>query len=151
MQDVHDLTPVDRGEFFEAVAPCLTLAAGVGMSQADQDAWLEAAFQALEGIPIALLHRGARAAMHKAEHPSKIIPAITAEIGDAWRWRRENPASAPQIAGPRPSRTASALMDARGKPMSEEETGILNAHLEWLGSPVRYRADGSKHNAARAA
>lgn len=89
-RDVHDLVPVSRDEFFSAVGPCLTLAAGVGMSQSDQDAWLEAAYQALDGIPISLLARGAQAAMQKADHPSKIVPAIVAEIGESWRWRKEH-------------------------------------------------------------
>lgn len=92
-RDIRDLVPVSRDEFFASVAPCLTLAAGVGMSPDDQDAWMEAAYQALDGIPIALLERGAEAAMRSADHPSKIIPAIMAEIGESWRWRREYRAS----------------------------------------------------------
>jgi hypothetical protein len=113
------------------------------MSQPDQDAWFEAAFIALAGIPIGLLRRGVKVAMLKADHPSKIIPAISAEIDDSWKWRRENrPVRA--IRGPARPRSAAALMDARGKPMTEAEADTLNAHLEWLGSPARYRADGSK-------
>jgi len=145
--DTRDLVPVSREEFFVEVAPCLTLAAGVGMSQEDQDAWLEAAYQALEGIPIALLERGAAAAMKTADHPSKIVPAITAAIDEDWRWRREHRQSVrpPAIEGPRQPRSVGALMDARGKPMTQAEADALNAHLERLGSPSRYRPDGTKY------
>lgn len=148
--DTRDLVPVSRDEFFTAVAPCLTLAAGVGMSQDDQDAWLEAAYQALDGIPIALLERGAAAAMKSADHPSKIVPAIIAEVEETWNWRKEHRVTSrpPMISGPRPPRSASALMDARGKPMTDAETDTLNAHLELLGSPARYRSDGSKFQQA---
>jgi hypothetical protein len=152
LSNIHDLWPVSRDEFYVEVAPCLSLTGGVGMSQADQRAWLEAAYLALEGIPIALLRRGAKAALLKADHPSKIIPTITAEIGEDWRWRREYrpPEPAPPLVEvPRGPRSASALMDARGKPMTDEETEILNAHLESLGSPVRYSSDGSRHELDR--
>lgn len=142
--DIHDLEPVDRSEFFAEVGPCLALTMGVGMSPGDQDAWLEAAFIALDGIPIGLLRRGVRAAMLNADHPSKIIPAIMAEIGANWTWRREHRPAQPMIEGPRPPRGVQALMDARGKPMTDAETNALNAHLERIGSPARYYPDGSK-------
>jgi hypothetical protein len=147
LADIHDLQPVSRGEFFSEIAPCLTLAAGVGMSQPDQDAWFEAAFIALAGIPIGLLRRGVKAAMLKSDHPSKIIPTIIAEVGESWKWRRENRPAPMAIVGPTAPRSASALMDARGKPMTDAEAATLNAHLEWLGSPARYRTDGSRFQA----
>lgn len=50
--------------------------------------WLRAATETLRGIPHDLLRRGCDAARRKADHPSKIIPAIMAEIGDTWEWRK---------------------------------------------------------------
>jgi hypothetical protein len=148
LRDIHDLVPVSRGEFFEAVAPCLTLAAGVGMSQSDQRAWLEAAYQALDGIPIALLQRGARAALLRADHPSKIIPTITKEIGEDWQWRKEyRPSPSPEADPPPPK----DLMAHRGQPMTDEETDQLNRQLESLGATARYRPDGSRYRIQEAA
>lgn len=60
------------------------------MSKDDQRAWLEAAFTALEGIPIGLLERGAKTAMATADHPSKIVPAIMKAVDADWEWRRKN-------------------------------------------------------------
>jgi hypothetical protein len=91
--DFTDVTPVDRAEFFAAVGPCLALTGGVGMSESDQRAWLEAAYVAIEGMPIGLLERGAKAALARADHPSKIIPAIMKEVGEAWERRKANAAA----------------------------------------------------------
>ncbi|MFN3627445.1 MAG: hypothetical protein ACK4S3_06150 [Parvibaculum sp.] len=83
-----DLTPATRAEFAAAITPCLQLVAPMGMDAESQDAWLESAFVALHGIPFALLRRGAQAAMAKADHPSKIVPAISAAVRDDWEWRK---------------------------------------------------------------
>jgi len=50
---------------------------------------MEAAFKALDGIPIGLLKRGCEAAMQNADHPAKIVPAIMAEVREAWATRRK--------------------------------------------------------------
>lgn len=89
MANPIDLIPVSRTEFAAELTPCLALTSGIGMTSEDQRTWLNAAYKALDGIPIALLKRGADAAMRKADHPSKIVPAITAEIGDNWARRRD--------------------------------------------------------------
>jgi hypothetical protein len=140
LADIHDLQPVSRGEFFSEIAPCLTLAAGVGMSQPDQDAWFEAAFIALAGIPIGLLRRGVKAAMLKADHPSKIIPTISAEIEDSWNWRRANPEAyaAPEPAPPERQIEA---------PMTPAEIEEFNAIMARIGASTRYRPDGSRYQA----
>jgi hypothetical protein len=107
MADITDLQPVSRPEFAAEIVPCLALTSGIGMSQEDQRNWLNAAYKALDGIPIALLKRGAAVAMGKADHPSKIVPAIIAEVRDAWAWRKRHNA-APQYtpALPAPIETA---------------------------------------------
>jgi hypothetical protein len=86
--DPTDLRPVSRAEFASAVAPCLQLVAPVGMDLESQDTWMEAAFKALDGIPIGLLKRGCEAAMRQADHPSKIVPAIIAEVKETWDGRK---------------------------------------------------------------
>lgn len=104
--DPTDMVAVDRVEFGMSMLPCLQLVAPVGMSVEDQDTWVEAAYMALAGIPIGLLKRGAMAAMHKADHHSKIIPAIVAEVQSAWDWRRRNQALERPTALPAPIETA---------------------------------------------
>lgn len=142
--DICDLEPVDRAEFFAEVAPCLTLAAGVGMSRDDQDAWLEAAFKALAGIPIGLLARGAKAAMQSADHPSKIIPAITAAIGDSWEWRKNY--------RPRPQELAPTVPPERRieRAMTPDQIEEWNAIMARAGASTRYRPDGSRYEAETA-
>lgn len=86
---MYDLVPVSREEFVPVLLPCLQLVAPAGMGVEEQDLWFEAAFKALEGIPIKLLKRGAQAALMRADHPSKIVATITKEIGEDWAWRRK--------------------------------------------------------------
>lgn len=50
------------------------------MARADRRAWLNAAWAALRHVPLPILKRGAAAAMRKADHPSKIVPAIMEAI-----------------------------------------------------------------------
>lgn len=95
-KDITDLVPVNRAEFAAAVAPCLQLVAPMGMSGEAQEAWLEAAFVALKGIPIGPLKRGAEAAMGKADHPAKIVPAIMAAAKEDWEWRKRYAQPRPQ-------------------------------------------------------
>lgn len=105
MGSLTDLVPVSRAEFAAELVPCLALTSGVGMSATDQRAWLNAAYKALDGIPIALLKRGAIAAMEKADHPSKIVPAIMAEVRETWAWRRNNATAPRPLALPAPVET----------------------------------------------
>lgn len=106
MEDITDLLPVSRQEFATELVPCLALTSGIGMTSEDQRAWLNAAYKALDGIPIALLRRGAAVAMGKADHPSKIVPAIMAEIQGTWDWRRRTRAAIRPTALPAPRETA---------------------------------------------
>ncbi|MDO7841095.1 hypothetical protein [Sphingomonas immobilis] len=105
MASLTDLIPVSRSEFAAELVPCLALVSGVGMSGEDQKTWLNAAYKALDGIPIALLKRGAAAAMAKADHPSKIVPAIMAEVREPWAWRRNAKALGRHYALPAPTET----------------------------------------------
>lgn len=88
MADITDLQPVSREEFAAEMVPCLALTSGIGFSHEDQRTWLNAAFRALDGVPIALLKRGAKEAMCKADHPSKIVPEIMKSIREDWEWRK---------------------------------------------------------------
>ena len=58
------------------------------MDEDTRTEWYKAAWIALEGIPTDLLFRGAKAALATADHPSKIVAAITKEVGKTWEDRR---------------------------------------------------------------
>jgi hypothetical protein len=82
------LSACTRNDFAAALTPCLALVGGSGFKGDDRTEWLHAAFMALEGIPADLIRQGARAAMLKADHPSKIVPLIIAEISGDWAMRK---------------------------------------------------------------
>lgn len=75
-----EVTRIDAPTFAAELTPCLSLASGVGMSREDRREWLNAAYKAIGHYPIDLLKAGAAVAMRIADHPSKIIPAIVAEV-----------------------------------------------------------------------
>lgn len=136
MENFNDLTPVDRAEFAEALTPCLSLVGGIGMASDERRTWLNAAFKALDGIPIALLKRGAQAALMRADHPSKIVPIITAEIGEAWdRRRRSAQWQPPQPSLPPPAKEictpedAAEILRERWPTMHEHEPGYRAGKL----------------------
>lgn len=81
------LQPTPPADVMMRLAPVLTLTAGAGMTGGARAEWLAAAADALKGIPFDLLERGIRAARSTCDHPSKIIPAILADVKDAWRDR----------------------------------------------------------------
>ena len=67
------------------------------MNEGDRREWLEAAFIAVGDLPIALLERGAKAALQTADHPSKIVPAIMREIEADLKRRKTIYISEPRI------------------------------------------------------
>ncbi|MFS0771059.1 hypothetical protein [Sphingomonas sp. 1P08PE] len=87
-RNLHNLTPATANDITIAVAPCLALVGGVGMNEEGRIEWLRAATEALRGMPTDLLRRGCDAAKRRADHPSKIIPAIMDEVQDTWEWRK---------------------------------------------------------------
>lgn len=97
--------PVSRSEFITELTPCLELVAPVGMDEDTRFTWFSAAHKALDGIPIALLERGCRAALAKADHPSKIVPTIMAEVGEDWDWRKRHAARQRPQPSPAPALT----------------------------------------------
>lgn len=100
-------------QFITILMPCLALVAPVGMSLETQDAWLEAATLALEGVPLDLLRRGAAVAMKTVDHHSKIVPAILSEVNRlrdqertvarVWQGADNAPAALPAPGGERPT------------------------------------------------
>ena len=86
--DAFNTFPVTKVEFAAALTPCLSLCGGIGMNDAARKEWLQSAYWALKDIPADLIRQGAKVASLKADHPSKIVPAIYADIEVEWRWRQ---------------------------------------------------------------
>jgi len=82
------LAPALGRDFKRLVAPTLSLVAPAGMSEQDAAAWLATAADTLRGMPADLLEVGCRAAREKADHPSKIMPAIMGTVKRIWDARR---------------------------------------------------------------
>lgn len=143
------LAPATPDAFAKELTACLALVAPTGMDQSARTEWLKAARITLGHLPEDMLAAGCRKAREIADHPAKIIPAIMAETAEWLEMRRSSIPAQPMIEGPAAPRSANALMDARGKPMTNEETEVLNRHLEWLGSSVRYRSDGARDSNSR--
>lgn len=95
ISDITDIEPCSPAEIIAELSPLLALVAPTGMDTQARRVWFNAAVRALEGIPILLLQRGVEAATAKADHPSKIVPAILAAVKDDWEWRRNYRRPAP--------------------------------------------------------
>jgi hypothetical protein len=92
------LAPSLGRDFKRWVAPSLALVAPVSMSEDDQTAWLATAAETLSGIPSDLLEIGCMKARQRADHPSKLVAAIFAEIGAAWEMRKRDLRNAQRLA-----------------------------------------------------
>lgn len=127
LADITDLTPVSSVEFITEITPCLMLVAPVGMDEDAQAAWFEIAYMALEGIPIALLRRGCKAALRNADHPSKIVREIIKAIGEDWDWRKKHARPDVTPVAPEPK----AIED--NSPLSFDEIKSMSPALLSLG------------------
>lgn len=139
------MRPASAEIFRNELTACLALVAPAGMSEEARGEWLAVAWETLKDLPPDILAAGCRRARETCDHPSKIVPTIIAETEGWLTTRRALATSVPMIAALAQPRSIGALMDARGRSMTEEETGRLNEHLEWLESTMRYLADGSKY------
>jgi hypothetical protein len=127
LQIRNDTDRSTPAEFAAALTPCLALVGGIGMDGQARREWLNAAFVAMGDVPADLLKQGARAAMLKADHPSKILPTIMEEIRPSLDRRRTSIARASEYAE-LIARQQSELVDTRSEP-EKAEIGALMANL----------------------
>jgi hypothetical protein len=116
------LKPATFPEFLAAVTPCLQLVAPVGMTGDDTDAWFDAAYMALSHLPADILADGARKAMGRADHPSKVVPAIIAASADWLESRRrwaDMAGDVPALPHPRDVKRSADERAQIGKTMSD--------------------------------
>lgn len=141
------LEPATSEQFAAELTACLALVAPVGMTEESRREWLSVAWQTLKHLPPDILASGCGAARMTCDHPSKIVPAITAETKDWMELRYANARSAPSQTA-LPSMRKRCVMDRRGQAMTDEDTNELNSILESLGATARYRPDGTKYTVA---
>lgn len=77
-------------QYGNALTPCLSLVAPTGMTEADREDWLRAAWQTLDGIPADLLEIGCAHARKVCDHPAKVVPAILSAIDELWAKRKRD-------------------------------------------------------------
>jgi hypothetical protein len=149
------LAPATSEQFRNELTACLALVVPVGMTEEARREWLLVAWETLKHLPPDILHYGCEEARKTSDHPSKIVPAITAATDDWMKLRQTSAATSEHLYLPAPTEPrrwrGNQLMDNRGKPMSDEETDELNGILESLGASARYRPDGTRYLIEKAA
>lgn len=113
------LTPCPKADFAAALTPCLALVGGIGFKIEERTEWMHAAYLALDGVPADLVKRGARAAMLKADHPSKIVPLIMGEIADELALRRRLNTNRPMVQHQPEPQTPQELTDEQRQEVAE--------------------------------
>ena len=128
------------------LAKMLALVAPITMTAEQQEVWLRAAIDSLEGIYPREVSDVSQEVRGCVTRQAQIVPKIR-ELVDAKRRRESSLRKAlpPPSNGERPPKRN--VMDRRGQPMSEADTDELNAMLASVGATKRYRPDGSKYDA----
>jgi hypothetical protein len=88
------------------------------MHEGERKTWLGAAFMALYGLRLDEIIAAIPAVMRKVDHPSKIVPAIVAEIESPLNKMIRQAGRPPQLPAPTPVETAAEKAE-------REEVGLL--------------------------
>lgn len=136
------LEPATSEHFAAELTSCLALVVPVGMTEEARREWLAVAWATLKHLPADLLSAACQEARKSCDHPSKIVPAITAyaepRLQSRTRFEREYP-STPCLPPP-----PKHVMERDRSTFGPNDWRELNVHLERMGSKVRYRDDGSR-------
>lgn len=128
------------------LAKMLGLVAPVTMTTDQQTVWIASAVDALADIRASEVAEVSMEVRRTVTRPSQIVPEIAKLVGERRaRSRRIAELDPPKDALPPPPKH---IMDRDRKNFTAEDWAELSAHLEKMGSPVRYRADGSKYTVA---
>jgi hypothetical protein len=106
----------------ELITPVLTLVGASGMNADDREEWITAAAMALEHLPEDLVRIGLKAAMRKADHPSKVIPLAIAEVEELHRTRIRI------VSNPRPAGADALPAPGKAWPTAAEVDEIMAEH-----------------------
>lgn len=104
------------------LAPVLALVGAAGMNSEDREEWMMAAAMALEHLPEDLVRIGLKAAMRKADHPSKVVPIAIAETEELYRTRKRISAT------PRPPGADALPAPGKARPTAAEVDAIMAEH-----------------------
>lgn len=124
------------------LAKMLGLVAPVTMSADQQAIWITSAIDALQDIRGGEVSEVSMQVRRTVTRPSQIVPEIAKLVAEKRAHKRriaelEPPKDA--LPPPKPH-----IMDRDRRTFTAEDWAELNDHLERMGSPVRYAADGSK-------
>ena len=75
---------IDRAEAITELSRALALCAPVGMAEQERALWLSAAYAEIADMQAEVFRQSIAKVRKTADHPAKIIPAITAEA-QSWR------------------------------------------------------------------
>jgi len=120
----------------------LSLVAPVTMSGDQQTAWLASAVDSLQDIRHDEVAAVSLEVRRSVTRPSQIVPEIAKLVAERRaRKRRVDELQPPKNALPPPPKH---IMDRDRREFTANDWAELNAHLEKMGSPVRYSSDGKK-------
>ena len=124
----------------------LALVAPVTMSEDQQTAWLAAAVDSLQDIRASEVAEVSLEVRRSVTRPSQIVPEIAKLVAShrASRSRVREIEHLPEDALPQPKH----IMDRDRSTFTAADWSELNAHLERMGSTVRYGPNGERRNAA---
>lgn len=104
------------------LAPVLALVGAAGMNSEDREEWMMAAAMALEHLPEDLVRIGLKAAMRKADHPSKVVAIAIAETEELYRTRKRISST------PRPPGADALPAPGKARPTAAEVDEIMAEH-----------------------
>lgn len=141
------LAPAPLTEVNAKLSSLLTLSAGSGFSEDDRAEWLVAATDATKGIPADILDVAFKVARAKADHPSKIIPAMMACFQGPWAARR---AALQRVRKMMDMATPPASSDADDRTrIDPADVADANRINRKFGLPLRYHPDGRAFQLAK--
>lgn len=86
------LCPAPRDLTLKGLGTALALVVPTGFSEQDRKLWLAVALETVKDLPTDLLQRGIIHARRVADHPSKVVPSLMAEVAGEWERRKRDSA-----------------------------------------------------------
>jgi len=126
------------------LAKMLSLVAPSSMTAEQQEIWLRAALDSLDGIRASEVRDVSLEVRRSVTRHNQIVPEISRLVAEK-RARRASINEAAPPANALPAFRKRDVMDRRGEAMTDEDTAELNERLERLGAKARYRPDGSRY------
>jgi hypothetical protein len=127
------------------LAKVLALVAPISMTTEQQEIWLRAAVDALEGIRGVEVNAISAELRRSVTRPSQIVPEIAKLVAEK-RARQSRMREYDQPAIPAPP-VKLHIAERSRLSFTAEDWAELNEHLERVGATKRYRSDGTRYDA----